>query len=191
MTLERSLCKQMSTSEDVSQMASAVMALMRNDENKLIRQLRELIKHDRNLVCQVLSTDIEGWTPIHACSLRGSRRLLKTMLNAKVDINLRMGRPVGLPACCSLLHLAAHRGDQKIAELLLSRGIAINGKDSTGRTSIRYASEAGHTHLVRYLTRKGADASSVMALKDTFKLDCLTPQPKVTKFCFLPVKCTS
>ncbi|XP_052832301.1 uncharacterized protein LOC106883157 isoform X3 [Octopus bimaculoides] len=190
MTLDGCLCKKMGSRGDIHEIATAVMAQMRHDESKLIRQLRQLIKHDCSLACLVFSTDIEGWTPIHACALRGSRRLLKLMLRAKVDINIRMGHPSGLPAHCSLLHIAAHRGDQKITELLVSRGISLNAKDSTGRTAIRYASEACHTHIVRYLTRKGADTTNVV-IKDVFKVDCMTPQPKLTKFCFLPVKCTT
>ncbi|GAB1609016.1 GA-binding protein subunit beta-1-like [Argonauta hians] len=190
MTLDSCVCSNMGSNQEVKDLATAVMGQMRQDESKLIRQLRQLTKQDISLARLVLTTDIEGWTPIHACALRGSRRLLKVMLRAKVDINIRMGHPTGLPAHCTLLHIATHRGDLKITELLVSRGISLNAKDSTGRTAIKYALEACHLHIVRYLIRKGADTSH-MAIKDVFKLDSITPQPKLTKFCFLPVKCTT
>ena len=173
------------TGGSTKEMAVAVMALMRNDETKLMRQVKRFIKKHKSLAKQVLSTDLDGWTPVHACALRCSKTLLKVFLESGIDVNIHMGQPDGLPNNCSLLHMAALRGDVKILELLVSRGADVNARDSCDNTPAIYAGKRKHRRAVRFLEEHGASLDGVdfPALHD-LSADCITPQPSSAKFCF-------
>ena len=82
---------------EMREKAAAVLALMREDEAKLIRQAKQLVKKHKSTAARLFTTEVDGWTPLHACVLRGSKHLLKTMLSAGVEVNFRMGQPEGLP----------------------------------------------------------------------------------------------
>ena len=167
------------------ELAMVVMALMRSDETKLLRQVKRFIKKHKSFAKQVLTTDLEGWTPVHACALRCSKSLLKAFLEADIDINITMGQPEGLPNNCSLLHMAALRGDVKLLELLVARGAAVNARDSCDNTPAVYAANRRHRRAVRFLGEHGASMTGVdfPALND-HSADCITPQPRSAKFCF-------
>lgn len=165
------------------ELATVVMARMRNDETKLIREVKRFIKKHKSLAKQVLTTDLDGWTPVHACALRCTKLLLKAFLDAGIDINIRMGQPEGLPNNCSLLHMAALRGDQKIMELLVARGADVNARDSSDNTPVVYAAKRRHRRAVRFLEDHGAIMDGVEILPD-ISGECITPQPSSAKFCF-------
>ena len=167
-----------------TQLAMAVMALMRNEETKLIRQIKTLIKKHRSLACDILTADVDGWTPVHACALRGSRKLLKVYLSAGIDVNTKMGKPEGLPKDCTLLHMAALRGDKKILEYLLSKDAFVDCQDSSGATPVMYAAKRKNKKVVQLLAQHGANLSRVdfSALYDGFER--ITPHSSSVKFCF-------
>ena len=167
------------------ELAVVIMARMRNDETKLIRHVKKFIKKHKSLAKQVLTTDLDGWTPVHACALRGSKTLLKACLESDIDVNVTMGQPEGLPNNCTLLHMAALRGDVKILELLLARGADVNSKDSCDNTPVIYAAKRRHRRAVRLLEEHGANMAGV-ELPPQFDIsgECITPQPSSAKFCF-------
>ena len=165
------------------ELAMVVMARMRNDEAKLIRHVKKFIKKHKSLAKQVLTTDLDGWTPVHACALRGSKSLLKAFLEAGIDVNVTMGQPEGLPNNCTLLHMAALRGDVKILEVLLARGANVNSKDSCENTPAIYAAKRRHRRAVRLLEEHGANMEGV-ELPAQYSGECITPQPSSAKFCF-------
>ncbi|KAL4218222.1 hypothetical protein ACF0H5_022958 [Mactra antiquata] len=164
----------------VRELAMMVMARMRDDESKLIRQMKKMIKERRSYAIQILSTNIDGWTPIHACALRGSKKLLKVFLSSGIDINITMGEPDGLPAGCTLLHMACLRGDIDLIEYLVSQKPDLNIKDSHNMTPVVYATQRCHKRAVRFLQDNGANMAGVVA--PTY--ECITPQCSSTKFCF-------
>ena len=51
------------------------------------------------------------------------------------------------------LHPAAHEGNIRIIEILLSHGADINVKDKINNTPLFYAMEAGHKDVVELLTK--------------------------------------
>lgn len=164
----------------VRDFAIMVMARMREDEQKLTRQMKKLIKDRKGFAIQMLSTDVEGWTPIHACALRGSKKLLKVFVSSGIDINLRMGQPDGLPKGCSVLHMACLRGDLDLIEYLVSEKAELDAKDSNQMTPVMYAARRKHRRAVRFLQDKGANMAGV----EIPAYDCITPQPSTAKFCF-------
>lgn len=165
---------------NVRELAMIVMARMREDEAKLARQMKRLIKTRKTIAIQILSTDIDGWTPIHACALRGSKKLVKVFLSSGIDINSKMGQPEGLPDGCSILHMACLRGDLDLIEYLVSQKADLNAKDSNQMTPVMYAARRNHRRAVRYLQDKGANMAGV----ELPAYECITPQPTTAKFCF-------
>ena len=79
------------------------------------------------------------------CALKGSKHLLKIMVGSGIDVNARMGHPEGLPGECSLLHIAAYRGDVKMCKYLLNIPASTYGIVATGLLCItrRPSSMAG------------------------------------------------
>lgn len=170
--------------DDIHQDACALLALLRRDEDSLNDAGKQLVKQNRNYARDVFMHEVDGWTPFHAFVLRGARKMVKLCLKAKVDVNVTMGSPEGIPGGCSALHLAAHRGDVSVINILISNGAELNVKDNSNLTPVMYASRGNNTLAVRTLQRAGADMSGC----DTHKQpsDDMTSSPIV---CFLPFVC--
>lgn len=149
------------TDDDPSRDATAMLGLLKSDEEKLEEQTKVLVKNRKDYARRVFSTNVDNWTPFHAFALKGCRKLVKFALKVGVDVNLQMGEPEGVPGKCSALHLAAHRGDVSIIEVLLQNGANINQLDSSDKTPIYYASISNNTLAVKTLKRAGADTSQV------------------------------
>lgn len=163
-------------------LAAMVMSRMRDDEPKLTQHLKKLIKEHRTHTIQIFTTEIGGWTPVHACALRGSKKLLKVFLNSGVDVNIQMGQPEGLPSRCSLLHLVCLRGDIELIKLLLSKGADIESVDSYNRTPVAYAAQRKHKRAVQFLESRGANMAAVAG--SLIWDECITPLSANGKFCF-------
>lgn len=149
------------TDDDPSRDATAMIGLLKSDEEKLEEQTKVLVKNRKDYARRVFSTNVDNWTPFHAFALKGCRKLVKFALRVGVDVNLQMGEPEGVPGKCTALHLAAHRGDVSIIEVLLQNGANINQLDSSDKTPIYYASRSNNTLAVKTLKRAGADTSQV------------------------------
>lgn len=149
------------TDDDPSRDATTMLGLLKSDEEKLEEQTKVLVKNRKDYARRVFSTNVDNWTPFHAFALKGCRKLVKFALKVGVDVNLQMGEPEGVPGKCSALHLAAHRGDVSIIEVLLQNGANINQLDSSDKTPIYYASISNNTLAVKTLKRAGADTSQV------------------------------
>ena len=125
------------------------------------------------------------------------------MLHAGIDVNARMGQPEGLPAACTLLHISANRPDKKVADYLLHHGADVNARDSFGRTPLFYAQRSGNRDLAKLLVDSGArdvgppaevevtsswvSGSGPARMAHRLSEELTTPEPKLTRFCFLPV----
>lgn len=171
------------TDDDSLRDATAMIGLLKTDEDKLHVQAKNMVKVQKDYAKAVFSTKVDSWTPFHAFALKGCRKLVKLALKAGVDVNLQMGEPEGVPGKCTALHLAAHRGDVSIIDVLLQNGANVNQLDSANRTPIYYASRAHNILAAKTLKRAGADTSQVDS-------DVLT-QRRVRPFNFvLPFICT-
>lgn len=162
---------------EIQQTAVTMLALLKKNEDALVDQVKTLIKNNRFYLKEVLSTEVDGWTPFHAFALKGCRKLVKLAIKAGVDVNLKMGQPEGVPGYCSALHLASYRGDLSIIEVLLSNEADVEQKDSQGKTAIYYASKKRNTLAVRALARAGAglddcepDHKSMLSGRNNFRL---------------------
>lgn len=148
------------TENDIQEKAVAYLALLKKDEDALVKEVKTLVKSNKDLVRSVFSAEIDGWTLFHACALRGCRKLLKYAIRSSVDVNLRMGEPEGVPGGCSALHMAAHRGDVSVIEILTSSRADLNLRDKEERTPVFYAHRANNSLAVKTLRKLGADMSS-------------------------------
>jgi len=170
------------TDDDPKKVAIKMMGQLKRDEEELTAQVKAFVKKDKFNAKTVFSINVEGWTPFHAFTLRGCRKLVKLSLKAGVNVDLEMGQPEGLPGGCSALHLASHRGDVSIIDLLLTNGAEVNKKDDSNNTPVYYASRANNTLAVKRLLRAGADISTC----DPDNKPSIDDMPSTAPFCFLP-----
>ena len=59
-----------------------------------------------------------------------------------------------------LCHLSCQNCRKEVAELLLSKGSDINGRDNSGKTPLHLSSQNGAREIVELLLSKGADINS-------------------------------
>ena len=169
--------------KDAEQRAVSMMALLKTDEDRLIQEAQTMYKENRADARRVFSAHVHGWTLLHACALRGCRKVIKIALKSGVDVNLRMGEPEGIPGGCSALHLAAHRGDVSVIDILLSNNVNVNQSDNSGKTPIYYAGRANNTLAAKTLRRAGALESSH---GDEKQFSSVNLDDSHNAFCFLP-----
>lgn len=183
-TLGNSVRTQSMDKHDLHKDACMLLGLLRRDEDSLNDAGRQLVRHNRDYARQVFMHEVDGWTPFHAFVLRGARKMVKHCLRAGVDVNSSMGSPDGLPGGCCALHLAAHRGDVSIIDVLLSNGADVNKKDNSNKTPIMYALQEKNKLAVRTLQRAGADMTGCDHIQSMSNDDMASPA-----MCFLPFVC--
>lgn len=162
--------------------ATAMLGLLKSNEEKLEKQTKILIKTSKQYAQEVFSTHVNDWTPFHAFAMKGCRKLVKMALKTGVDVNLQMGQPEGIPGKCSALHLAANRGDVSIITVLLQNGANVNQLDTTNRTPIHYASSAGNTLAVKTLQRAGANINQSVRTPRITTKSAINPSSFVIPF---------
>ncbi|KAL8593792.1 hypothetical protein ACOMHN_041266 [Nucella lapillus] len=148
--------------------AVTFLGLLRHNEDHLAAKTKQLMKRDRCFVRELFSARVDEWTPLHACTLRGARKLLKMALKSGVNPDLEMGSPEGLPGRCSPLHLAAYRGDVSLIQILVQNGASLNLRDSTQRAPLHYAASKKNVLAVKKLIKYGADVSELTAEQRVF-----------------------
>ncbi|KAK7478656.1 hypothetical protein BaRGS_00030119 [Batillaria attramentaria] len=146
---------------DARKEAVTFLGLLRHNEDHLVERTKQLLKKDRRLIQDMFTSLIDEWTPLHACTLRGARKLVKMAMKAGVHPDLEMGLPEGLPGRCTPLHLAAYRGDVSIIQLLVQNNASLNARDSTNRTPLYYAASRNNTFAARKLIKYGAEISDL------------------------------
>ena len=157
---------------DARSEAVTFLGLLRHEEDRLVERTKQLVRRDRAFIQEVFTSLVDEWTPLHACTLRGARKLVKVALKAGVDPDLEMGVPEGLPGRCAPLHLAAYRGDVSILQLLVQHGAHLDKRDNLNRTALYYAVQRRNTLAARKLIKYGADFSALSAdERDFFKED--------------------
>ncbi|KAI4103194.1 MAG: hypothetical protein L6R37_003948 [Teloschistes peruensis] len=94
--------------------------------------------------------------PIHYACLEGSPEILKLLLgyNANAEAESTGRRP---------LHIAAAQGLTPIADVLLTRGVDIDARDSAGDRALGLACRMGHLAIVRMLLVRGSPLRSKFA----------------------------
>ena len=140
---------------------------------------RLLLEHDAD----VNSKTVNGDTPLSILSQHdGNMELAEVLLLHGADPNIRPNRhwsPLyyalhrGRPGLVQLLlkhganpndwgfgqtplHVAAERGDLKVAQALLEFRVDVNSQDSEGMTPLQVASRRGWNHIVQLLLQHGA-----------------------------------
>ncbi|KAH9491922.1 hypothetical protein Btru_026760 [Bulinus truncatus] len=179
----------MKTDSDAQAAAVQFMGQLRKNEDTLVEVTKSLAKKDKGFIQAMFTTPVGEWTPMHACTLRGARKLMKIALKAGVDPNLEMGIPDGLPGRCSPLHLAAYRGDVSIIQLLVQYEADLEKRDSKNYTPLHYAVLKRNTLAARKLLKFGADASGLTLEERMFYKDDI--DSRSSGILCVPVKASS
>lgn len=104
------------------------------------------------------STNLFGYTPLHAASGKGHWEAAELLLAHGADVNrVNSGE--------TPLHLAAGEGQIGMVELLLSRGADVDGRSNTD-TPLSRAAEKGHTQVVNLLLEHKAKLNPNGTLSD-------------------------
>ncbi|XP_014775317.1 GA-binding protein subunit beta-1 [Octopus bimaculoides] len=123
-------------------------------ENNLLRNVNNIIKYQPLTAKNIFTHNIHGWTFAHACVLRGNKELVEKVLDSGISINSQLGESTdGIPGNCTLLHIAAYRGDPQIVEFLVSRKADISAEDSFKDKPIAYARHHKHHKVIAYLEK--------------------------------------
>ncbi|KAL8589565.1 hypothetical protein ACOMHN_015949 [Nucella lapillus] len=157
--------------------AVTFLGLLRHHEDQLVQRMKQLLKRDRHVVQLMFCTLVDHWTPVHACTLRGARKLLKMALKCGVSPDLEMGEPEGLPGRCSPLHLAAYRGDVSLLQVLVQGGATLSKRDGALRTPLFYAASSHNTLAARKLIKYGADPSDLTPEQRAFYKEDIDRRP--------------
>lgn len=95
-----------------------------------------------------------GWTPLMYAAYVGRDNILKTLLGAKAEVDIK-SKKQGQTA----LMLASYCASESIIYFLLQHGACINMQDHSGRTSLAHAVKQGHQSAVNLLATHGADVN--------------------------------
>merc|ERR1719167_1701123 len=96
----------------------------------------------------------KGETPLHTAAIKGSRRLVKTLLQLGADPNAQDNAEWSPP------HEACNRGNYSVVKLLLEFGADINLKGFAKDSPLHDAARNGHLKVVKHLVSSGACLSA-------------------------------
>ena len=178
-------CQAIASDPDNIKMAIQLLRTLHQEENNISKRVKQLIKEKPDIAKEIFTVDVYGWTFAHACVLRGTLSLLKLILGAGIDANCRLGDlQDGLSGHCTLLHLAAYRGDYKIVQLLLSYNAKLDAVDSFGEYPLAYAKKYQHESLyscLQYPTKTDNDTVDGVEYQKKHEQSKLTAVGKVCK----------
>ena len=100
---------------------------------------------------QLDKRDALGGTPLYYASAKGSRDIVKLLLEAGADASIADNQSR------TALHMASQAGNKDIIRLLCDNGVDVNGSDQQGKTPLIYAVENGRGEACRLLLELGAD----------------------------------
>jgi len=95
----------------------------------------------------------EGSTPLYTAAAQGEQALVRLLLAAGADPNLRSGDDTeGTPLCAAACH-----GQMEIVRALLAQGADPNLREDDRWSPLRWAASHGHEQVARELLAAGAD----------------------------------
>jgi len=125
----------------------------------------------------VNAKDEDKKTPLYYAALNGNTDMVKVLLESGAEVNAKDegGRTAYIIACdrgnietanvllkagaVDSLPMAAARGDLDAVKAFIAKGVNINTREKNydQDTALTFASNLGHTEIVKYLIEKGAD----------------------------------
>ncbi|UKJ89096.2 ankyrin repeat containing protein [Theileria orientalis] len=105
--------------------------------------------------------DVKGWTPLFISVVKNYVDIVELLLDCGADLTLTLRHrcaPTRLTDAHSHpIHFAAIKLNREMTELLLSRNVDVNQKDSQGITPLSYSCTKGDLEYVAYLLDAGAN----------------------------------
>jgi hypothetical protein len=116
------------------------------------------------------AAEVPWWSALHLAASRRRSSVVRALLEAGADANLRDGD--GRTA----LMLAATAGLEESLDALISAGADINAQDAQGESALWKATSRGHAGIVRRLLASGA-------VPDTHNYACVTAMQLAVTTC--------
>jgi truncated hemoglobin YjbI len=105
------------------------------------------------------AVDQSGHTPLYhvgnECNKESASDIVRMLVQAGADVDARESLKH-----CTALHMAARRGNIRVAEALLDCGANIEARDKLSDTPLRRAVNCGKVDMVAFLLSRGADAQA-------------------------------
>ncbi|BAM41410.1 ankyrin repeat containing protein [Theileria orientalis strain Shintoku] len=121
----------------------------------------ELVRYLISREVEIDKKDVKGWTPLFISVVNNYVEIVELLLDAGADLTLTLRHrcaPTRLTdAHSNAIHFAAIKVNRKMTELLLSRNVDVNEKDSQGITPLSYSCTKGNAEYVAYLLEAGAN----------------------------------
>lgn len=134
--------------------------LLKKDEDVLVKEVKILVKFNKDFVRSVFSVEIDGWILFYVCVLCGCRKLLKYVIRLGVDVNFRMGEFEGVFGGCSVLYMVVYRGDVSVIEILISFRVDLDFWDKEERIFVFYVYCVNNFLVVKIFRKLGVDMLS-------------------------------
>ncbi len=90
------------------------------------------------------------------CAVEGAASVIRALVKAGADVDAHDG-----VKRCTALHMAARRGNVKVAEALLDCGAGLEARDSVGETPLRRSVNCNKVEVAALLLSRGADIDSI------------------------------
>ena len=156
---------------------SALYYAASNDYPLVVKELVDIWK--ASLVCSynkknAYTGEVEIFnkeTPFHRAAEKGNVKVVRHLVDAGMDINLKISDGCMLFGQTAL-HRAAGMGQLDSVRLLFESGCNINLQDDDFNTACHLASYRGYLPVVEYLCQQGADLEMINERKETVRDIC-------------------
>lgn len=120
---------------------------------------------------------VNGNLPVHEAALKGDIAKVKSFLKKDANLLESNGRHDKKP-----LHWAAESGNVELVKFLLSKGAAIDSKNSAKETPLIYAVARDHLDVAQFLVAKGADINVETQFGTPLSTALGFGKPEIAKF---------
>jgi ankyrin repeat protein len=109
----------------------------------------------------------DGLHPLHGAASKGSSSAIRTLLDLRVDVDVRTSSSSWLTAGCTALHVAVHTDQNDTVRFFVSVGANVVAVDVGGRTALHTAAQKGNIDIAKFLLEHDAAIEAITQMGNT------------------------